>query len=179
MLYAFGFDRLAVVVCDLYFVDPDPLPGQETPERGVRLELRAIERGALRGGIYSAQPISVDRPIWRLDLLESVTSEPGSFDRTHHHPRFDGWEPGGRVFVEALSADPLGWLRARLDDPAQLLADAGVSPGELGPADLDELRRTAPEIIDATASLLRRVRDGELGRPVDGQPLDNARAGWL
>ncbi|MGH3825762.1 MAG: hypothetical protein ACRDQX_01100 [Pseudonocardiaceae bacterium] len=34
MLYAFGFARIAVVMGDLYFVDPDPLPGQEGAERG-------------------------------------------------------------------------------------------------------------------------------------------------
>lgn len=179
MLYAFGFDRLGVVVCDLFFADPDPLPGQESAERGVRLELRMLERGALRGGIYSAQPVAVDRPIWRCDLLESVDGPPGSFDRTHHHPRFEGWEPGGRVFVEALSADPLGWLRARLDDPASLLAEAGVDLAELGPGDVAGLRGTAPEIVDVTASLLARVRAGELGRPAPDQPLHDHRAGWL
>ena len=45
MLYAFGFDRIGVVVGDLYFVNPDPAPGQEGPERGVRLEVRLLERG--------------------------------------------------------------------------------------------------------------------------------------
>jgi len=53
MLYAFGFDRVAVVVSDLYFVNPDPEEGQEGPERGVRLEVRFLERGELKGSIYS------------------------------------------------------------------------------------------------------------------------------
>ena len=109
MLYAFGFDRIGVLVSDLYFVDPNPGKGQEGPERGVRLEVRMLERGKLHGSIYSAQPISIDRPIWRADLLESVAGPPGSFDRTHHHPAFRGWEPGRRRFVDELTADPLGW----------------------------------------------------------------------
>jgi hypothetical protein len=179
MLYAFGFDRLGVVVCDLFFADPDPLPGQESAERGVRLEVRFLERGALRGGIYSAQPIAVERPVWRCDLLESVDGPPGSFDRTHHHPRFEGWEPGHRVFVEALSADPLGWLQARLAAPEVLLDEAGVALDEVGSQDLADLRAAAPEIVAATASLLARVRAGELGRPAPDQPLHDHRAGWL
>ena len=94
MLYVFGFASIGVVVSDLYFVDPEPGPGQEGAERGVRLEVRMLERGELRGSVYSAQPIAVGRPIWRGDLLESVAGMPGSHDRTHHHPRFTGWEPG-------------------------------------------------------------------------------------
>ncbi|HJV09296.1 MAG TPA: hypothetical protein VJ653_06425, partial [Acidimicrobiales bacterium] len=114
MLYAFGFERLAVVVGDLYFVNPSPLDGQEGPERGVRLELRLLGREPLKGSIYSAQPITVDQPIWRVDLLESVDSPPGSLDRAHHHPAFDGWEPGGRVFVPELSRAPVEWLASEL-----------------------------------------------------------------
>ena len=38
MLGAFGFEALGVVVGDMYFVDPTPLAGQETPERGVRTD---------------------------------------------------------------------------------------------------------------------------------------------
>ncbi|MFN2579451.1 MAG: hypothetical protein ABR607_17420, partial [Pyrinomonadaceae bacterium] len=49
MLHAFGFDRLGVLVSDLYFIDPNPGPNQEGAEQGVRLELRILERGELRG----------------------------------------------------------------------------------------------------------------------------------
>ena len=87
MLYAFGFERIGVVASDLYFVDPNPGPGQEGPEQGVRVEVRLLEPGELRGSIYSARPIGVEQAIWRADLLESVAN-PGSLDRAHHHPRF-------------------------------------------------------------------------------------------
>ena len=127
MLYAFGFERLGVLVGDLYFVNPRPLDGQEGPERGVRLELRMLERRPLHGGIYSAQPIGVERPLWRVDLLESVDSQPGSLDRAHHHPAFDGWEPGDRHFVPELSAAPVDWLATELADPEAVLARAGGS----------------------------------------------------
>jgi len=107
VLYAFGFERISVLVSDLYFIDPAPLEGQESAERGVRLEIRMLERGELKGSIYSAQPIGIGRPVWRADLLESVDSAPGSLDRAHHHPAFTGWEPGHRVFDAELSADPV------------------------------------------------------------------------
>lgn len=179
MLYAFGFERLGVVVGDLYFVNPRPLQGQEGAERGVRLELRLLERQPLKGGIYSAQPIAVDRPLWRVDLLESVDSEPGRLDRAHHHPAFDGWEPGKRYFVPELSAAPVEWLAAQLADPDAVLERAGVAPGTVGAGDVASLRAAAPEILDAVSRLLERVAAGELGRPDDDRELVSARIGWL
>src|SRR5215469_10875366 len=165
VLYVFGFDRIGVVVGDLYFVDPRPGKGQEGPEHGVRLELRVLAPGELKGSIYSAQPIEVGAPIWRVDLLESVAGQPGSFDRTHHHPAFTGWNPGRRVFVPELSADPLGWLRGQLADLDGLLESAGLPAGTAGPDDARDLRAAVPEIIDATGRLLGKVRSGELGNP--------------
>ena len=93
MLYTFGFERVGVLAGDLYFVDPHQRKGQEGAEHGVRVELRVLARGPLRGSIYSAQPIEIGQPIWRADLLESVAGRPGSFDRTHYHPVFSGWDP--------------------------------------------------------------------------------------
>ncbi len=160
MLYAFGFDEVGVVIGDLYIVDPDPLPGQEGPERGVRLEVRMLERRPLEGDIYSAQPILVGRPLWRADLLEAV-DRPGTLDRAHHHPTFDGWNPCPRVFEPELSADPVGWVGQRL-------------------AGFDEVRPAIPEILDVVHRLLDRIRAGELG----GGPASEAggvgvRVSWL
>jgi hypothetical protein len=180
MLYAFGFERVGVLVSDLYFVNPDPLEGQEGAERGVRIEVRLLERGDLKGSIYSAQPIVVDRPVWRADLLESVDSEPGSLDRAHHHPRFRGWEPGGRAFEADLSAAPLDFVGARLADLDGLVAAAGLPPDAVGPTDADALRAALPEVMAATRRLLDRVKAGELGQPPSGaQRLVSARIGWL
>jgi hypothetical protein len=179
MLYTFGFEQIGVLVSDLYFVDPEPLKGQEGAERGVRLELRALECDDLKGSIYSAQPISVGQPIWRVDLLESVEGKPGSFDRTHHHPAFTGWEPGSRVFERELSADPIGWLGRKLSDLPEVLKEAGVSADVAGPDDAASLQDTVPEILDATERLLAKVRAGELGNPPAGASGDNVRAGWL
>jgi hypothetical protein len=54
MLHLFGFEKIGVVVGDLYFVDPKPIPGHESPERGVRLEVRFLEKGTVPGSIYAA-----------------------------------------------------------------------------------------------------------------------------
>ena len=178
MLYAFGFEQIGVVVGDLYFLDPNPNAGQDGAEHGVRLELRWLERAELKGSIYSAQPIVVDRPIWRVDLLESVDGEPGSFDRTHHHPRFKEWDPTRRAFVEELSAEPLVWLAARLADPESILRDANVDPDQVNGTDLTDLAAAADEIVAAAGRLLERVRAGELGQ-APGDDLVSARAGWL
>jgi hypothetical protein len=179
MLYAFGFDRIGVVVSDLYFLDPSPGEGQEGAERGVRLEVRMLDPGEPMGSIYAARPITVDRPIWRGDLLESVAGPPGSFDRTHHHPAFDGWEPGRRVFVQELSADPLTWVAARLSDLDGLLAEAGVDPGAVGADDAAGLRDAVPDIVAAVDRLLRGVRAGELARAPGDELALSARVSWL
>jgi hypothetical protein len=180
VLYAFGFDHLGVVLSDLYFVDPNPGKGQEGPERGVRLEVRMLDRGSLHGSIYSAQPISVARPVWRLDLLESVAGPFGSFDRTHHHPRFRGWEPGARVFDEGLSASPLDWAAARLTDVEGLLDAAGVGPDEVTAADVSGLRAAVPEIMEAVRRQLARIAAGGAGQaPTRDEELVSARIGWL
>ncbi|HXY93722.1 MAG TPA: hypothetical protein VEP49_14670, partial [Acidimicrobiia bacterium] len=163
MLYAFAFERVGVVVGDLYFVDPNPGPGQEGAEHGVRLEVRVVERPELQGSIYSVQRIAIDRPIWRADLFETVEGPVGSHDRTHHHPRLRGWEPGRREWDDELGADPLGWVGRQLADLDALVARSEIDPAEIDPDDARQLREAVPEIVDAVGKLLARVRAGELG----------------
>src|ERR1700761_1191149 len=165
MLYTFGFDRIGVLLSDVYIADPDPDHGGEDAEHGVRLELRVLDRGELRGSQYSAQPISVGQPIWRVDLLESVKGEPGSFDRTHHHPAFTGWEPGRRKFDRDLSRDPMQYLAVRLSDLPGVLQEAGVDADVASREDAETLRREVPEILQATEDLLGKVRRGQAGNP--------------
>ncbi|GAA3534359.1 hypothetical protein GCM10022419_012230 [Nonomuraea rosea] len=178
MLYLFGFERIGVAVSDIYFVDPNPGKDQDGAERGVRLEVRRLEPGELKGSIYSARPITVDKPIWRIDLLESVTGTPGSFDRTHHHPAVEGWEPGGRVFDKELSAEPLKWLSARLADIEGVLAEVGADRDEVSAADVAGLKERTPEIVDAVRRLLADVRAGHLATPPD-ESATSVRASWL
>jgi hypothetical protein len=182
-LYVFGFERVGVVVGDLFFVDPNPGPGQEGAERGVRLEVRIVNRPELPGSVYSAQPISIAEPVWRADLLETVDGPPGSHDRTHHHPRIRGWEPGRREWDDELAADPVAWVGRQLADLDALLARSDVDPARVDADDARQLREAAPEIVDVVRRLLDRVRAGELGVPPAGyEPSDApalARAGWL
>src|SRR5215467_8090073 len=98
----------------MYLVIPTPLPGQEGAERGVRVEVRLLERGELPGSPYSARPIEVGRPVWRADLLEAADGPPGSLYRAHHHPAFRGWDPGRRVFDPAMTAGPVDWVASEL-----------------------------------------------------------------
>jgi hypothetical protein len=181
VLYAFCFERVGVVVGDLYFVDPNPGEGQEGAERGVRLEVRLVERPPLPGSVYSAQPIKIDLPIWRADLLETVEGPFGSFDRTHHHPRFRAYEPGRRNFDEALSADPLTWVGEQLADLDALVARTDVDPSAVHPDDARQLRDAVPEILDAVRAMLRRIAAGELAtEPTEPTPTGAAtRGGWL
>ena len=179
MLQVIGFESAAVVVGDLYFLDPSPLQGQEGAERGVRVEVRLLERGELHGSIYSARPIGIGRPVWRVDLLESVDGPPGTFDRTHHHPRMDGWEVGSREFDAALTSDPLGWLGAQLGDLGALAERAGVRE-EIDPGDAERLRAAIPEVLDVVGRTLARVHGGELAAaPTDPGGPEGHRAGWL
>jgi len=178
VLYAFGFQRVGVVVGDLYFVDPQPAPGQGA-ERGVRLEVRMLEPGELKGSFYSARPIEVGAPVWRADLLEAADGPRGSLNRAHHHPAFTGWEPGRRVFDPSLSADPVRWVGKQLSDLDALLDRAGVSADETLRADGESLRECVPQIMATVQGLLDQVKAGELGVAPEGDQPDSARIGWL
>lgn len=174
MLYACGFEQLCIAVADLYLDDPDADQGAE---QGVRLELRRLERGT-SASIFAAAPIVLDRPLWRADLLESV-SNPGSFDRVHHHTRFVGWEPDDREFDAALSADPVGWVEARLAHLDQLLNDLGVSDDDPARRDVSAVSIAAPEIARAIRQMLDGVRSGRLAQPCEPLAAGGAHLGWL
>ena len=179
MLQLFGFDRIGVVVGDIYFVDPNPKEGQEGPEHGVRLEVRMLEPGALTGSIYSARPISIAEPVWRADLLESTASTPGSLDRAHHHPKMKDWEPGRRVFDRDLSSDPVGFVGTMLSDLEGLLDRAGIELDATLAADAGKLREMVPDVERAVASMLGEVKAGRLGTAPAGDDVTSARLSWL
>jgi hypothetical protein len=177
MLQVFAFDKIGVVLSDLYFVDPNPGKGQEGPERGVRLEVRILSQGQLNGSIYSARPIEVGQPVWRADLLEAADA-PGTLNRAHHHPAFHGWEPGKRVFERGLSSDPVHWVGEQLANLEGLLEQAGLAQDAGLAADADDLRTSVPDIERALAGLLDRVKAGELAS-APGEAVTSARISWL
>jgi hypothetical protein len=178
MLQLFGFDRIGVVLGDIYFIDPHPAKGQEGPERGVRLEVRMLAPGELTGSIYSARPITIAEPVWRVDLLESADGPPGSLNRAHHHPKMSNWEPHRRVFDRDLSGDPVSWLGAQLADLEGLLAGAGIEVDAELAADADKLRASVPDVQRAVSGMLDKVKAGELGAAPGGE-VASARIGWL
>jgi hypothetical protein len=124
-------------------------------------------------------PIAAGRPIWRVDLLEAVDGKPGSFNRTHHHPKFASWDPTSRVYQRELSADPLGWLAAQLADLPAILDRAGVPQDVADPSDAASLRDIAPAIVGVTRMMLDKVHAGELGLAPADDAADSIRNGWL
>jgi hypothetical protein len=179
MLQVFGFDRIGVVIGDIYFIDPAPAKGQEGPEHGVRLEVRMLEPGELTGSIYSARPISIAEPIWRLDLLESTDGPPGSLNRAHHHPNMRNWEPNRRVFDRDLSSDPVGFVGTLLSDLEGLLSRAGIDVDDTLAADARSLRQAVPELQRVVSGMLDQVKAGELGTAPEGSDPSSARVSWL
>jgi hypothetical protein len=160
-MHSFCFDKVAVTVQDVYFLDPVQRSDNEGPERGVRIELRLVERFPHQGSVYAAQSFLVGTALWRADFLESVAAGPGSADRMHFHPLMADSEPGQRVFDREIPADPTRWLREQLSSLGELLADKVDDPDDFA-ADATALRDEAPRIADAVATTLERVRAGEL-----------------
>ncbi|MFD0687588.1 hypothetical protein [Actinomadura fibrosa] len=159
MLRVFCLGGLGITVEDVYLIDPDPDRGGH--ERGVRVELRLLPLQPWRGTRNAAQPIVADRAVWRADFLESVAGGPGSKDRMHHHPGMVDSEPGRRVFVPGLTADPMGWLKHQLFDVLPLLEAAGVD-ADAHRASAEEIRDAIPEIVGTVATVLGEVREGIL-----------------
>jgi hypothetical protein len=179
MLQLFGFDRIGVVLGDIYFIDPHPAKGQEGPERGVRLEVRMLAPGELTGSIYSARPITIAEPVWRVDLLESADGPAGSLNRAHHHPKMSDWEPHRRVFDRDLSSDPVSWVGTKLADLEGLLAGAGIDVDAELAADAEKLRASVPDVQRAVSGMLDKVKAGELGTAPEADGLASGRLGWL
>jgi hypothetical protein len=176
MLQMFGFSRICVVAADLFHLDPDPEPGQEGAERGVRVEVRMLERGQIPGSINSSIPIEVGPPVWRADLLETVDSPPGSMNRAHHHPGMRDWEPRRRVFDPRLSDSPVDWVAERLGDLESMLAEADVELDEELAADARDLREWAAEIAGAVSGRASRAPVRRPSRPASGRARWRPRA---
>ena len=179
MLQLFAFERVGIAIGDIYFVDPEPAPGQEGAEHGVRVEVRLVEEQQADGSIYAARPILIGEPLWRCDLLESVDGTAGSFDRTHHHPDMTNWEPGDRTFERGLSSQPLAWLEERLSQLTPTLEAAGLSP-DIVESDVAQISAAAPQIVAVVDRMLQQVRQGVLAVPdADQLEADLVRTGWL
>ena len=95
----------------------------------------------------------LDEPLWRADFLTLDGSEPGSLNRAHYHPHFEGRTPCKRAYDPSLTADPTRWLERQLDDMPLLLRAAGADDiAHL--ADQHEVDAMTPSICQAVLELL-------------------------
>jgi hypothetical protein len=105
-----AFDRLAVTLRRVDFLDPALVGQPDVRERGVRVEVKPARTQA-HGSVYASDLLTLDQALCRLDFLESG---PGKADRMHWHPEMADGEPGGRTFEPAMPADPRNWLTSFL-----------------------------------------------------------------
>jgi hypothetical protein len=154
---------VAVVVRHWFEIDLE----DASMEHGARVELRELAAPPRRGSESAAQLIALDRPLWRADLFDRLTDEPGTFGVAHYHPEFSGHEPCPRVWDPELTARPWRWLH---DQFARLGAARPDGPWELDPADAAELsglagavvglaRQVSPERCHSAAECFGLTRD--------------------
>jgi hypothetical protein len=154
---------VAVVVRHWFEIDLE----DASMEHGARIELRELAAHPRRGSESAAQLIALDRPLWRADLFDRLTDEPGTFGVAHYHPEFSGHEPCPRVWDPELTARPWRWLH---DQFARLGAARPDGPWELDPADAAELsglagavvglaRQVSPERCHSAAECFGLTRD--------------------
>lgn len=141
------FERLAVAVARIDFVDPAVAHEPDARERGVRVEIRPTS-SATDGSIYASSTTTMQPAVCRIDFLESA---PGSADRMHWHPDMTDGEPGDRTFDAEMPADPIGWLERFLTHG---LADL------LSGKDLEPHGSDLPAIAGSVDTIGRAVVDG-------------------
>ncbi|NUR10164.1 MAG: hypothetical protein HOQ45_24580 [Nocardioidaceae bacterium] len=139
---AWLFDRLAVTVARVDFLDPARVDDPTARERGVRVELHLIET-RYDGSIYVSASRSMRPAFCRIDLLESA---PYAADRMHWHPVMTSGEPGDRTMVPEMVADPLAWLTSCLHDVDAVLTGNGIDGSDLHD-DVTAVRGCAAEIV--------------------------------
>jgi len=147
MKTVFVFEQVAVVVMPWW----EPM---DPPERGTRVEVRLVDHEPRRGSRFAAQRIAVDKPVWRADLFDQVTSPPGNLLSAHFHPGFNGNEPCPRVWDPDIRSDPLAWLGRELSDLDGLLSRSGA---ELSADQRAELVGDAAALRDTVGAIVSAV----------------------
>ena len=149
------FDRMAVTLRRVDFVDPALVTEPDVRERGVRVEVKPV-RTQVGGSVYASDVTTLDQALCRLDFLESA---PGRADRMHWHPDMDDGEPGDRTFDTGMPADPRGWLESFLRTGLpEYLSRRGHDTGELS-TDLAAVAAATVEIADALDAGLTWARE--------------------
>ncbi len=166
MLHMFAFSRCAILVRHWFEIDL----ADAAMEHGARIEVRELAVHPHRGSESAAQLVTADRPLWRADLFDRLSDEPGSFAVAHYHPSFTGSEPSDRAWDPALTADPWRWLG---DQVRTLGAAADRNRWPIDPADAEEVPRYADQVVAtarqfAPAECHSAARCYELTRDVRG-----------
>jgi hypothetical protein len=139
--HVLALSRSALVIRHWFEIDLE----DASMEHGCRVELRELPPQPHRGTESAAQVITADRPLWRADLFDRVTDEPGTFGVAHYHPAFDGNEPCDRNWSADLTADPWAWLH---DQVASAGAAGGGDPWPIDAADAAELAGLADAVVE-------------------------------
>jgi hypothetical protein len=158
-----AFSQSAVVLRHWFEIDLE----DASMEHGCRVELRALAPAPHRGSESAAQLITADAPLWRADLFDRLTDQPGSYGVAHYHPHFDGDEPCDRAWNPQLSAHPWSWLHDQFTSAGRGASAAGWP---LTPEDAEELsgmadllvaqaQRFAPERCGSAGECFRLTRD--------------------
>jgi hypothetical protein len=142
----FAFSGCAVIVRHWFEIDLS----DASMEHGARVEIRELAAQPHRGSESAAQLITADRPLWRADLFDRLSDQPGTFAVAHYHPSFSGDEPSDRTWDEALTANPWGWLGDRIES---LGAGPRDAQWQLAAADALDLPRYADQIAAAARSV--------------------------
>jgi hypothetical protein len=138
--HVIALSRSALVIRHWFEIDLE----DASMEHGARVELRELAEVPRRGSESAAQVITADRPLWRADLFDRLSEEPGSFGVAHYHPEFEGNEPCDRVWSKDLTADPWAWLHAQV---ASSGAAATGKPWVIDPDDAAELAGLAQVVV--------------------------------
>lgn len=154
MEQAWIFERLAVTLARVDFLDPALADRDDVRERGARLEIRVVPAHSA-GSIYASRARHLQPAVCRIDLLESKAF---AADRMHWHPVMESGEPGDRTFDVTMADDPLRWLSEHLRRADVLLAPSGTPIDEQMRADIKAIREIVPDIVAAAGRALEWAR---------------------
>ncbi len=152
---AWLFEKFAITVARIDFLDPALVDQANARERGVRVEVRPAQ-STHQGSVYASPTELLQPAICRIDLLES---RPQAADRMHWHPTMLRGEPGDRTMEAEMGGDPVGWLVVQLMSFDAILLRAGIEDLRAMTADVQAVRDVVDEIAGCVASGLEWARE--------------------
>lgn len=155
MQRAWLFEKFAITVARIDFLDPALVDQADARERGVRVEVRPSQ-STRQGSVYASSADLLRPAICRIDLLES---RPHAADRMHWHPTMLRGEPGDRTLEAEMSGDPVRWLVVQLMSFDRLLVRAGVADDQAMTSDVLAVRAVAEEIAGCVSGGLDWARE--------------------